>query len=151
MTHDANSNNHERGGMDTIVMRPAMWWKTTNDYWNAFGIVWREEGPHAPHMELRAKDWPALVECADEFGMKLDLPEDEVKGGHGAMPYPGESEGVECWKQTRPTEFHWRQTAATWQVEAVARTWPELRDFLEEMGVEAADDPPLTLRQQGLA
>jgi hypothetical protein len=129
-------------GLAEVVMRPAMWWLTENDYWNAFGIVWQDEGPHQPYMELRGRDWDAIVRGAADLGMTLDMPEEEVKGGHPKQDYPSDPEGSWFFKSWRPTEFHWVRQTGDYRAHATAKTWKALCDFLEKMGVDTPEKPP---------
>jgi hypothetical protein len=137
--------------LSEVFMRPAMWWRTINDHWYAFGIVWRGEGPHQPHVELRGRDWNALVEAAAELGMKLDLAADDVKGGHPTVEYPGEPEGSWIFKTSRPSEFHWLRQTNDCRAHVTATRWNELCEFLEEMGVEPPDRPAPSVRDGVIA
>lgn len=123
-----------------IVERPAMFWLTTGDFWNAHSIIWREEGQHKPYMTIRGRDFDSMIGAIQSFGMKVEMTEDEVKGGHPPEPYPDDDEGTFYWKTTGPVEFHWKLMAPDAEVHCRARHWNELRDFLDEMGV----DPPET-------
>jgi hypothetical protein len=141
----------EMNDLAEVVMRPAMWWLTTNDYWNAFGIVWREEGAGQPYVELRGRDWDGIVKGAADLGMTLEMTEDEVKGGHGKEDYPSDPEGAWFYKTWRPVEFHWVKQTGEYRAHASAKSWDVLCDFLDEMGVEPPDRPAPTVKDGRVA
>lgn len=121
------------------VERPAMFWISTADSWNAHSVIWREEPiKDKPYMTVRGRDFDAMIAAIQSFGMKVRMTEEEVKGGHPPEPYPGDSEGTYYWKTTGPVEFHWKLMAPDAEVHCRARHWDALCEFLDEMGV----DPP---------
>ena len=138
--------------MDTlaeVVMRPGMWWRTENDYWDAFGLVWREDGPEQPVVELRGRDWDGLVRAAADLGMTLDLAAEDAKGGHPKLDYPDDPEGAWFYKTMHPVQFHWVKQAHDYRLHAMARDWPTLLAFLDEMGVDVPGGDPAPKVKEG--